>query len=630
MSRIDRVKLKHFRSHRHTTLQLERVSFIRGLNKSGKSGIALAIEMALSGRCSKTDEAGNGYVQLIEEGAAAATIVLECSGGVTITMVLDRVTGRQFKVEIPGTTILGRQAQQWIAENIAPPDVINAALNAWRFIRMDERDQASLLARVLLPAKLELSEDVSAWLAANRLAVVERPTLFGTIEATHKSITFARTEVNRKLRDLKAIVEPDEIVGSRDTVKAKLADLQAQQAEANRKLLILSTRDAADKLNASQKQMHQQDIDVKEKQLAELPPLVMTAKDRQKLETAAKLQVRHSEIRALLSAERATVTSLQTEIDKLSQSDENGTCPTCSAPLTPVSRAAMYAPFVSRMNDAHASIKRLETELSEGGDSDEAIRQLADYSHERHRRDELRTTLDSLRERHAALFANPTRDPLDFTETKEQLETELEALKQRIVRGLDVLVKMVESEEAVRIYKFHLAEREKAEARHAELEKLLDYFGPAGIKAQLIAERLGLFTERVNSVLSWWGYALEFSIEPYELRITTTDAPHIRLNPRQLSDSESYRLGIAFAVAIAQWTGLKLLIADAADILDKGDKWNLAQALLDSDLDQAIITSTGIAPAFEAEGTVFYTLSKAGGITATELDAQTALATTAG
>ncbi|HEV8189472.1 MAG TPA: AAA family ATPase [Pyrinomonadaceae bacterium] len=624
--KVSKAKLKHFRSHRHTVLQFERVNFLRGLNKSGKSSVAQAIEMALSGRCSLTDEGGRGWEQLIEEGAQTATIVLECPA-FTVTLTLDRTVGRTFKVELPGTTILGKQAQDWLAEKIAPPDVINAALNAWRFIRMDEKDQASLLARVLLPAKLELSQEVSDWLGANRLSVVERPTLFATIEATHKAISFARTEVNRKLRDLKAIVEPDEVTGSRDAVKAKLGDLQAQQTEANRKLLALSTRETADRMTADQKLMYERDIDARTKVLTELPPL-LSAKAVEKLEAAARLGVRHAEVRALLAAERLALTSAEQDVEKLSKDDETGVCPTCKATLTEASRKAMFAPYMSRLNDVHATIKRLEKELKDTSDSEEAAAQLAAHKNEVRRREELRETLEQLRERHATLFAVREREPLDFTETAEQLQTELEALKQRIIRGLDVLVKMVEAEEAVKLYKSQMAERQKAEARLSELEKLLDYFGPSGIKAKLIAERLSLFTERVNAVLQWWGYSLSFTIEPYSLRITEADTPHISLTPNQLSESESYRLGIAFAVAIAQWTGLRFLIADAADILDKYDKWNLAQALLESDLDQAIVTSTGIAPVFEAEGTAFYTLSKTGGITATELDAQTSLATT--
>jgi len=418
------------------------------------------------------------------------------------------------------------------------------------------------------------------------------------------------------------------LTGSRDTVKAKLTEIQTQQAEVNRKITLLSTRAAGAQQQKEQQQRSQLEIDRLAGLVAAFPHL-LTAAARKKLEASAKLQARHAEIRALLVTERAEQASIEATIEKLSKHDEQGVCPTCKSLITEESRKAMYAPYMTRLNDAHAAVHRLEKELAEGGDSAGAIAQLAADTTERERQDAVTTSLTNLRQQHSNLFEGPEQQPPDFPETLEALHADLEALKARVVRGLEVLVKIVELEEAQRVYTKQLEERGVAETRLAELEKLLDYFGQNGIKAKLIAERLDLFTERVNAVLAWWGYALAFTIEPYQLRITETDAPHIVLMPSQLSESESYRLGVAFSIAIAMWTGLKFVIADAAEILDKQDKWSFAQGLLASDLDQAILTSTGIAGTFEAQGTAFYTFSKAEGITATELDATTAL-TTAG
>lgn len=621
--RIDNVKLRHFRSHRHTSVQLERINFIRGLNKSGKSGIALAIEMALSGRCAKTDEAGKGYEQLIEWGSQAATVVLECPDAV-ISITLDRITGRTFKVELCGRVILGKQAQEWVAENIGAPDIINAALNAWRFIRMSEREQSSLLARVLLPEKLELSSEVQTWLASNRLSIVERPTLFATIEATHKAITFARTEVNRKIRDLKAAVEPEPITGSRDEIKVKLTALQTEQTDINEKILILSNREAIAKQTAEQAVDRKKQIEAKEKYLRELP-LLLTSDELTHLRKIAALRPRHLEINSMLAAERATLANIEQTVERLGKFDEQGICPTCKTQLTEETRKAMFKPLLDAQNQARAAIKRHEKELADGGDVEAAAIELHGDSLKREGRLQMSSELEQLKVRHAQLedTSSMRNESPHIEETIEALQQQLETLKPRIVRGLDALVKMVEREEEQKVYRAQMAERDTANTRLTELQKLLDYFGPEGIKAKLIAERLDLFTERVNTVLAWWGYSLSFTIEPYELRIRELDAPHIVLSPSQLSESESYRLGIAFALAIAEWTGLKFLIADAADILDKQDKWNLAQALLESDMDQAILISTGVAGTFEAAGTAFFTLSKSGGITATELDAST-------
>jgi len=572
--KINRVILKHIRSHSHTVIPFERVSFIRGKNKSGKTTVAMAIEMVLAGRCAVTDEAGKGYEEVIQVGQQTGTVILECDT-VTITLTLDRSTGRTLKVQTGvGTTneriMLGKQAQEWIAENIGTPDVINATLNAWRFMRLSENEQASLLARVLLPAKLELEPEVNKWLAGSRLSVVERPSLFATIEATYKAIAAARTDVNRKLRDLKAIVEPEPTdVSDNGTVAAELA----------------GKRRALD-----------EEIESIARPLTSLREKLLNDETRKALELNAQLRERQPQIRLTLIAERDNLARIE---DTLSHADD-AVCPTCKAKLTPEASKAFFAPFRARETESKATITRLEKELKSSIDAEVGSKQLAvDTSNRQVVRD-------------AEGQLGRLRDRLDSLSTT------------------DTLVAKAAFEAKHAAYEKQVKERERAEVQLAELEKLLVFFGPRGIKAKLIAERLDLFTEHVNGVLDQWGYSLGFTIEPYSLRITETD-PETgfvgpMLSPNQLSASESYRLGIAFSMAIAYWTNLRLLVADGADILDKDDKWTLAQAFLQSDLEQAIMTSTGIAGTFEAAGTAFYTLSKSNGVTALEVDAVTPMA----
>lgn len=562
--KIQRIRLKNFRSHKHTVISLERINFIRGMNKSGKSSIAVAIEMALAGRCAVTDEAGKGFEQLIRHGEQVATVTLE-GDTFTVTLQLDRTAGRTLKVETAGSTFRGRQAQEWISENVATPDVINAAMNAWRFMDSTENEQAALLARVLLPTKLELAPEVSAWLAGSRLAVVERGSLFATIEATHKAIAAARTDVNRKLRDLKAIVEPEpDDAPQAGTVTTQMAARRAAVEEA---IALLKVG------------------------LPELSGKLLTEKERQTLEAKAKLRERLPELRAALSREQADLAKVREHLTH----DETQTCPTCKAHLSEEARETLFAPFRQMVATCQAAIERLEKELEAAEEGEAAARQISIDNANRQECRDAETTLQHKQEQLEAINATKT---LVATATFEARQAS---------------------------YREQMKERARAEARLAELEKLLDYFGPHGIRAKLIAERLSLFTDRVNAVLDWWGYSIEFSIEPYALRITEIDAETGAagppLIPKQLSASERYRLGVAFGIAIADWTGLRLLVADGSDILDKNDKWSFAQGLLQSDLKQAVMTSTGVAGTFEAVGTAFFTLSKHNGITATEVDA---------
>jgi hypothetical protein len=291
--------------------------------------------------------------------------------------------------------------------------------------------------------------------------------------------------------------------------------------------------------------------------------------------------------------------------------------------MTDAARKTVFGPHVERQNELHASIIRIEKELKSLGDPETAAADLAAHSASNAAHASETKKLAAMIEQQASLREAQGRQDSNAAGTVDELRAELDSLKKRIVAGLEKLVAAVQSEETQKTYDRQLKERQQAERRASEIEKLLEYFGPRGIKAKLISERLDLFTDRVNTVLDWWGYSLGFSIEPYSLRITETGS-NAALTPNQLSASERYRLGIAFAAAISEWTNLRMLIADGADILDKTDKWRLAEALFQSDLEQVIVTSTGVAGTFEAAGSAFYTLSKTEGITATQLDAQNA------
>ena len=620
--RIRRIKMKHFRSHTNTAMPLQRVNFVRGLNRSGKSSLEMGIEMVLAGRCSVTDEAGHGFEELIAENAQTATVILELTDAV-LTLTLNRTARRTIKVETnDGRTILGTHAQQWIAENIATPDIVSACLSATRFLEMSEADQATLLARVLLPEKLPIEPEIAEWLNDNKLSLIERPSLFATIDATYKQIASARTDVSRTIRDLKSITEPDPVQTPRDEVKAKLQALREEHTGVTNNLLKATNLQTMASLGLQQIAQVEQHIAEHEKKLAAVPALLI-ADQRKQLQNVVNLSTRHAQLKSTLADDRATLASVGKLISELDASSESGVCPTCKQQITDEARAKMFEPLMKRQNEANAAIMRIEKQLAADGDPQHAARELHNDTENHTQRTQIGEALDQLRAKLAQCKSGHAKQPEEFDAEIAQLKQDAATLQERITKGLDVLVKTVELEDRHSEYQKQLAQRTAAERRYVELEKLLDYFGPSGIKAKLITERLDIFSAKVNAVLAWWGYSMQFSIEPtFSLRVTEEGAQS-SLTRNQLSDSERYRLGIAFAHAIAEWTGFKFLIADAAEILDKPDKWQLAQLLLNSELDQAIIFSTGIAGTFEASGTAFYTLSKNQGATVCAVDAET-------
>jgi len=63
---------------------------------------------------------------------------------------------------------------------------------------------------------------------------------------------------------------------------------------------------------------------------------------------------------------------------------------------------------------------------------------------------------------------------------------------------------------------------------------------------------------------------------------------------KYLSESEQFRFGVAFkiALAIAMVTGLQFVVIDRADVLGKEKRRMLTSLLLNSKFDQAIVLAT--------------------------------------
>lgn len=65
------------------------------------------------------------------------------------------------------------------------------------------------------------------------------------------------------------------------------------------------------------------------------------------------------------------------------------------------------------------------------------------------------------------------------------------------------------------------------------------------------------------------------------------------LSLSQLSESEEYRFGVAFAVALAEATGVGMVVLDRGDILLPAERSLLTATLLESNLDQIFLLAAG-------------------------------------
>ena len=127
-----------------------------------------------------------------------------------------------------------------------------------------------------------------------------------------------------------------------------------------------------------------------------------------------------------------------------------------------------------------------------------------------------------------------------------------------------------------------------------DLERLCQAYGPKGIRERLLGERLGALTDRVNLVLGQFGRAVEFQVDPWAIRLDGVP-------PQLMARSALFRVGLAFQIALAEVTGLKIVVVDGIDILDATNRATLFavldKALAEGWIEQVVILATALSEA---------------------------------
>lgn len=118
---------------------------------------------------------------------------------------------------------------------------------------------------------------------------------------------------------------------------------------------------------------------------------------------------------------------------------------------------------------------------------------------------------------------------------------------------------------------------------------------PNGAVIHHAGRQLEPLKEKLNQQLAIFSYTCNLTLEPFEIRVLHYGGgPGFLL--KQLSESERFRFGIAFQLALATATGIRFIVIDRADVLDRAKRKELTSLLLRSDIEQAIVLATGEEP----------------------------------
>src|SRR6266849_7776735 len=582
--KIMTLTLKNFRSHQETVLDLDRFNFVRGPNASGKSSIQMALEYLFTGRCEITDAAGRGAESLIRTGAKELEVSATLEGGETICR---RRTPRSHIVELDGNRVPVDAAEASLEKRLGSADVLSAVLNAGRFIEMSEAEQKRLLAQVVDAGKVDIPEDIGNTLRAMN---EEQPrlTCVADIEAAHRRFYDLRTDASRSLKAVGQMEKPDipSDLPSVHEVKKKLEELRQQKER-----LIAQKAEADTSWESAQARLKQLQAEIEEASSEILSPrqeqeLLQLESQRDHVE---KLR---QELTDLIAEQKAVETSLATAQGLKDK------CPTCGQPISDEAKAVEMASLRERLANIEGLIQGTREELNEYTEIEVATPRL-----ERHRK--------ALAKR-AKLVQEQSKLQAVQRPNDDALESRMTILVERINKGERVLEKAQQGESTRDRWEWHVREKSALETRIGLLEMLTEFFGPNGAIMRQSSGQIGSFTESLNRHLKGFGYTCDFTLNPFEIVVMFSTG----LGPlplKHLAESERFRFGIAFQLALATVTGIRFVVIDRADVLDKVRRKLLTGLLLKSDLDQAIVLATGEEPSPTAipPGVKFFDLTRA-------------------
>jgi len=450
---------------------------------------------------------------------------------------------------------------------------------------MSEAEQKRLLAQVVDAGKVDISEEISDVLRALN---EEQPTLasVGDVEAACRRFYDSRTEASRTLKALGQMEKPDtpSDVPSVQEVMKKLEDLRQQKER-----LVAQKAEVDTSWESAQTRLKQLKMEIEEVSLE-----ILDESQEQEL-LQLEFQRGHAEKLRLeltdLIAEQKTVETSLAAMEGL-----KGKCPACGQPISEQVNAVEMNSLRERLADLEGLIQGTKEELSEYGGIDVATSRL-----EGHRKAACRR---------AMLVEEQSKLQVVQRPNAGGLESRMTILVERINKGERVLEMAQQGESARERWQAYVRQNSALEAKIGLLDKLTEFFGPNGAMMRQSSGRIGSFTEDLNRHLAAFGYSCSIVLEPFEVRVISSSDARLGLSLKHLSESERFRFSAAFQIALAIVTGLRFVVIDRADVLDKDKRKLFSGLLMSSGLDQAIVlaTSDEAPPSIVSQGVKFLNL----------------------
>lgn len=571
--RISRIELKNFKCWKDLQIEFKRpVNFIFGPNASGKSSIAQAISLALTGTLDRKVYQPKDAYRFSSHGANKFRIGLELDG-----------YRHEFRSEEP---------KPLYARLGMDREVLTALMNTGNFLDLHPNDQKKLLfdllglkvtgrkIRELTRAWLQKSIELEAETEGVLSLLPDLPETAG-IEEAYQEAYDERRITKRELQRFGAITEPPD---HPEKVEARIRENRQKLKELREELGRLKGFEAGSRqarLEDAQKELQRIEERLasieaeglpqhkaKQELMREIEKLESEIRDNEA--ELSKLNARRSDLQRALETLLATEDVRKRLRERISKLLTEGKCP--------------FFPAIPCKTKA--AIEKAK-ELAPRGESERAGALKQEIEHLDSEISEVRAKISELREKERDLLArsralDQKREALEeLTRKKAELERKVaelsgaqEACDREKLSQLQRKIQDLETElevdgkilEAVELWKEKLRLQEKVR----RLEVLCQALSPKGIVADLLSQaltRVNELTQRLMTDLTDGEYSL--SLDPdFRIRLERKGYGVLTLP----SASERFRAGIVIQAALSELSGLRLMVIDGLDILDQQNK----------------------------------------------------------
>ena len=621
--RIGRVALQDFGPYdREKVIFDQPLSVIRADNAGGKSKLAQSIQLSLTRQSFGTDGRGAGADDKIRLGTKKAIVTLgvdTAKGPMELVTTYD--PGRSQVIHAgfggPEADDLAKGFEGFLEVS---KERLSCVLDSEFFIGQKPAEQKAILAALVLPAKYDW-ESAPGDAAMKVLAMKFLPktnwarppvAVIDEVYGDQKSGVYAlRTAAKATLAGIYISAVPAKPEHDSNEVQAKLNVLRVQQTKEAKKVKQGGTVQlgrAEQSLEQERKALAQAQTDLQstrnrqttiDGELLDGPTLTahrqMAAKREIYNDLAQQIGNLDNEIAAQTQAEELFADLLTDEGGNIV---EEACCPTCTQPITREFIRDKVAAHEALRQEAAKDKEKLMRKQAALGDI--AGAEAALKAHEQKTAAKLEAvkavtvageriqTIEAAIKNLEAALANAKAaeaNPID-TSALDALTAEIALWEGYQAPALTYAATL---EQIDRAMKLQAAQQMTVN----ELESLCAFFGAKGLKARLVDQHIGAFTDTINGVLAAWGYRAVLSIEPYSFEVQTPKTGERFLPLKELSGFERLAFGVALQAAIAVHSKLRVILVDRADTMIAAQRNRLLgciKAMLDNGtLEQAIV-----------------------------------------